>query len=557
MTSEMTHSSFSYRYRTPLGPPEERKGALPAYRRDVADGMIIEKDVAVTLRDGVRIYIDVFRPEDEQPAPPLIAWGPYGKHGHTNYHERFPNCGVKPEHFSKYCAFEAPDPGYWVPRGYAIINADPRGTWYSEGSATYLSPEEARDFLDLIEWAGTQPWSNGKVGLSGVSYLTSSQWRVAETRPPHLAAINPWEGWADTYREVVRHGGIPETFFWPYLPGRWGMSSTCVEDLALETRERPFFDDYWRSKAADFSKINVPAYIVASWTDQGMHTRGTLEGFKRIASEQKWLEVHGRKKWAYYYEPESVRRQQAFFDHFLKGVDSPLKDWPRVRLEVRERYYQGRMQSEQEWPLARTRYTSLYLDAQSHSLQLEPLIAESRCRYRSDDAAENPDQAVFNYRFDKTTDLIGHMKLRLWAAAEDAEDMDIFIATQKIDRQGKVVPFAFWAHFENGPIALGWIRASHRELDPELSTDWQPVLKHQRELKLIPGEPVCLEIEIWPSGTRFEAGESLRLVIQGSDVYKYPKPTMADRHEESVNRGYHTILTGGTYASHLLVPVIP
>jgi putative CocE/NonD family hydrolase len=288
-----------------------------------------------------------------------------------------------------------------------------------------------------------------------------------------------------------------------------------------------------------------------------MHTRGTLEGFKRIASEQKWLEVHGRKKWAYYYEPESVRRQQAFFDHFLKGVDSPLKDWPRVRLEVRERYYQGRMQSEQEWPLARTRYTSLYLDAQSHSLQLEPLIAESRCRYRSDDAAENPDQAVFNYRFDKTTDLIGHMKLRLWAAAEDAEDMDIFIATQKIDRQGKVVPFAFWAHFENGPIALGWIRASHRELDPELSTDWQPVLKHQRELKLIPGEPVCLEIEIWPSGTRFEAGESLRLVIQGSDVYKYPKPTMADRHEESVNRGYHTILTGGTYASHLLVPVIP
>ena len=243
--------------------------------------------------------------------------------------------------------------------------------------------------------------------------------------------------------------------------------------------------------------------------------------------------------------------------HFLKGIASPLQDSPKVRLEVRERYYEGSTQSEQEWPIARTHNTPLYLDAQSRSLQLEPVTAESRCRYRSDDAAEIPDQAMFNYRFDKTTDLIGHMKLRLWAAVEDADDMDIFVAVQKIDREGKVVPFAFWAHFENGPVALGWIRASHLELDPEQSTDWQPVLEHQRELKLRPGEPVCLDIEIWPSGTRFEAGEGLRLVVQGSDIYKYLKPTMADRHEDSVNRGYHTILTGGSYDSHLLVPVIP
>lgn len=82
-----------------------------------------------------------------------------------------------------------------MPKGYAIVNPDPRGTWYSEGDATFLSPQEDEDFYDLIEWAGTQPWSNGKVGLSGVSYLTSSQWRVAGLKPPHLAAINPWEGW--------------------------------------------------------------------------------------------------------------------------------------------------------------------------------------------------------------------------------------------------------------------------------------------------------------------------------------------------------------------------
>ncbi|MBF8270432.1 MAG: putative hydrolase [Gammaproteobacteria bacterium] len=508
----------------PYGPPESKQGAAPVYHRSIADNMLIERDVAVTLRDGVRLYVDVFRPVDEKPAPPIIAWGPYGKHGHTNYSDNFPNCGVKPEHFSKWCAFEAPDPLYWVAHGYAVINADKRGNWYAEGDATFLSPEEAQDFHDLIEWAGTQPWSNGKVGLSGVSYLASSQWRVAETNPPHLAAINPWEGWADTYRtyrEVVRHGGIPETFFWPYLPGRWGYSTTRVEDLALETRERPLFDDYWQSKACDFSRIQVPAFIVASWTDHGMHTRGTLEGFKQIASKHKWLEVHGRKKWAYYYEPDSVERLRQFFDRFLKGN-------------------------------ARTQYSRLYLNAGKRTLEQITREQESSCQY----AATDQQRTTFDYVFTEPTNLIGHMKLRLWAATDAGDDMDLFIAIQKLDRNGTLVPFAFWAHFDDGPVALGWLRASHRELDEKKSTAWQPVLKHQRELKLKPGEIVPLEIEIWPSGTHFDKGETLRLVIQGKDIHDYPKPVMCDRHEDTVNQGNHIIYSGGKYASYLLVPVV-
>ncbi len=330
----MQKSHPPYLFCAPLARPEDRGGAPPIYRRSVEEGMLVERDVAIALRDGVRIYADIFRPVDETPAPPIIAWGPYGKHGHTRYGVNFPKAEVDDENLSGYTAFEAPDAVYWVKNGYALINVDPRGTWYSEGDATYLSPEEAEDFYDVIEWAGTQPWSTGKVGLSGVSYLTSSQWRVAELNPPHLAAINPWEGWTDTYREVVRHGGIPETSFWPYLPTRWGHGINRVEDLRRETEEHPFYDDLWRSKTADFSRITVPAYVVASWTDQALHTRGTLEGFKHIRSKQKWLEVHGRKKWAYYYEPESVRRQQAFFDHFLKGLDTGIAGWPKVRLEV-------------------------------------------------------------------------------------------------------------------------------------------------------------------------------------------------------------------------------
>ena len=550
----MTASKFNYRFREPYGAPEDKQAAAPSYRRTVEDGMLVERDVAVTMRDGIRIYIDIFRPVDEQPAPPIIAWGPYGKHGHTNYSENFPNCGVQPEHFSKYCAFEAPDPAYWVAHGYAIINADKRGNWYSEGDATFLSPEEAQDFHDLVEWAGTQPWSNGRVGLSGVSYLASSQWRVAETNPPHLAAINPWEGWADTYREVVRHGGIPETYFWTYLPGRWGYSTTRVEDLALETRERPLFDDYWQSKACDYSRIRVPAFIVASWTDHGMHTRGTLEGFKQIASEHKWLEVHGRKKWAYYYEPDSVDRLRQFFDRFLKGDKTAMTGWPRVRLEVRNRYYDGPFIDKQDWPITGTQYTKMYLNSAQGTLETDMQEEATSCRYAA--TADNSERAQFDYVFTQATDLIGHMKLKLWAATDAGDDMDLFIAIEKLDRDGNRVPFAFWAHFDDGPAALGWLRASHRELDPERSTEYQPVLRHKQEQKIKPHEIVPMEIEIWPSGTHFDAGETLRLVIQGKDVYDPPKPVMCDRHEDTVNQGNHIIYSGGKYDSYLLIPVV-
>ena len=546
-----------YLFCAPLARPEEKGGAPPHHRRRVEDGVLIENDVAIQLRDGVTVYADIYRPADESRAPPIIAWGPYGKHGHTRYSRNFPRADVNDEHLSRYTAFEAPDPFYWVPRDYVVINVDPRGTWYSEGDATYLSPEEAQDFYDVIEWAGTQPWSNGKVGLSGVSYLTSSQWRVAELNPPHLAAINPWEGWTDTYREVARHGGIPETSFWPYLPGRWGHGVNRVEDLCRETAEHPFYDDFWGSKTADFSKVAVPAFVVASWTDQALHTRGTLEGFKHIRSEQKWLEVHGRKKWAHYYDPESVRRQQVFFDHFLKGIDNEIADWPRVRLEVRRRYYVGDFRAEAEWPIARSDYTALYLDAGSGRMTHEAVAAESGVDYDATKRGEHAGRAVFDIAFDQPTELVGHMKLKLWVATDRGDDMDLFVAIQKLDASGAVVPFAYYAQFEDGPVALGWLRVSHRELDSALSTPFQPVLRHQRELKIAPGEIVPLEIEIWPSGTRFDAGESLRLVVQGSDIYDYPKPSVYARHEDLLNEGEHVIHTGGKYDSHLLVPVIP
>ena len=541
-------NEFEYRFRPPLSAPEERGGTPPAYEMKVIDGVILEKDVPVKLRDGVTIYVDVFRPETGNAAP-LIGWGPYGKHGHTRYAVSFPKADVDQSRMSDYTAFEAPDPFDWVPRGYAIINPNPRGTWYSEGRATFLSPEEAADFADLIEWAGTRSWSNGNVGLTGVSYLTSAQWRVAELNPPHLKAINPWEGWSDTYREVVRHGGIPETSFWNYLPGRWGHSVTELEDLRLETRERPFLDAYWESKRAQLERIKVPAFVCASWTDQGLHTRGTLEGFRKISSAQKWLYVHGRKKWAHYYAPRCVEMQRAFFDHFLLGKETELSRWPKVRYEVRDAFGHGTEKSADEWPINGTRYTPLYLG--DGTLASAPTSAAAR-RY---DPTKG-EALQFDHRFAEATELVGHMALKLWVSIEAGDDMDIFIAVQKLDRERNIVPFAYYAQFENGPVALGWLRASHRELDEAASLPFLPVHKHQRELKLKPGEVVPVEIEIWPSGTRFEAGDSLRLVIKGSDIYDYPKPSVYARHEHLRNAGPQSIHVGGARESRLLVPVV-
>jgi uncharacterized protein len=546
----MSTESFETKYLPGLPPAE---GGCPPLQHRIshADGMLIEYDAAVRMRDGIEIYCDIFRPDGAGSVPVIVAWGPYGKHGPVKY-AIFPNHGVDPAWVSKYAGFEAPDPLYWTRHGYAVINVDPRGMWNSQGDATFYSAKESLDIYDLIEWAGTQPWSNGKVGMSGVSYLAIVQWRAAAERPPHLAAINPWEGVSDRYREMAYHGGIPENRFGPmWRSRRVPYSNQRVEDTVTMYAEHPLWDAYWESKTADLSKVEVPAYVVASWSDQGLHTRGTLEGFKRIRSKNKWLDVHGRKKWQYYYQPENVERLRLFFDRFLKGIENEVDSWPKVRLEVRERFYEGEIRDEPEWPLTRTRYEKLNLDAASKNMVGSSVAKPSELRYETDGRAE------FVYRFAATTELIGPMKLKLWVEAQGADDMDLFVGVQKLDAGGGLVPFSFLNALEDGPVALGWLRVSHRELDETRSTPGQPWHLHRREQRLEPGQIVPVEIEIWPSGTRFGAGEQLRVLVQATDIQQYPPGVVSMAHSVTRNVGTHVIHTGGMYDSHLLVPVVP
>lgn len=536
------------------GIPPAEGGCPPVNPRVVhADGMIIDYDARVRMRDGIEIYVDVFHPEGADLVPVIVAWGPYGKHGPVKY-DLFPKHGVDPRWNSHYAGFEAPDPLYWTRHGYAVINVDPRGMWNSHGDATFYSSQEAHDVYDLIEWAGTQPWCNGKVGMSGVSYLAIVQWRAAAARPPHLAAINPWEGVSDRYREMAYHGGIPEDRFGPMWRSRRVPYSTGrVEDTITMYADHPLFDKYWESKTPDLAQVEVPAFVVASWSDQGLHNRGTLEGYKQISSTDKWLLIHGRKKWQFYYEPDNVELLRQFFDKFLRGVDSAMDSWPRVRLEVRERFDVGDHRDEPEWPLARTEARRLYLHAERRQLLPTPAATEGEVRY----AADGTERLEFVHRFDATTDLIGPMTLRLWVEAAGSDDMDLFVAVQKTDADGEIVPFSFLNALEDGPVALGWLRVSHRELDAERSTPLQPWHTHRREELLTSGQVVPVDIEVWPSGTRFAAGEQLRLVVQGSDVYTYPPGTVSMGHSKTRNAGTHVIHMGGRYDSHLLVPVIP
>lgn len=541
-------------------PPEE--GRYPGFGHStrVEHGLVVERDVEVRMRDGVRLYVDVIRPVGKVNLPVILTYSPYGKHARKNLDMFDPgkvaggtvvDPGMKTGMVSHYTVWEGPDPVFWCEHGFAVVNADARGAWACEGTLTFNSTVEGLDGYDLVEWAAGQPWSNGRVGMSGVSYLAWSQWNVAATQPPHLCAINPWEGYSDPYRDRRMHGGMRETKFTAWWIESTAYSRSRVEDVVANSKVHPLIDGYWGDRIPDLSKIKVPLYAVVDWGDHGIHTRGTIEGFKQASSREKWLEVHGRLKWPYFYRQESLERQLRFFDHFLRNPSSDLSDWTRVNIEVRESYLVGAVRNEDSWPIERTKYSKLFLEGEQHVLSTEQFSNESEVRYDSSDG-----RAVFDYTFEVDTELTGNMALKLWMESPDADDIDVFVVVDKLDTRGERVGFPFQSMYSDGPVALGWLRASHRELDLERSTPWQPWHKHERELPIQTSEPTELDIEILPSSTLFKAGETLRLTIQGSEPFPYPEAPVAIVHEDTRNRGPHVIRTGGSTPSHLVIPVV-
>ena len=536
---------FSATHKPPLPPSD--------YAKRSEQGLTIEQNCVIPLRDGTEIFADLYRPEGaERDIPILLAWGPYGKHALTNQ-VFWPRSGVNPEWLSTLTPFEGPDPVWWGARGYGVAVVDPRGAWLSGGDFHHNGRQEAEDCADAVEWLARLPWANGRVGMSGVSYLAAIQYYVAPLKPPALAAINVWEAFSDWYREFAYHGGMLETNFLPRASDNIRYSLNRTENTWENALAHPLMDGFWQSKDVDLEAITQPAYMVASWSDMGLHLRGTIEAYARIGSEQKWLDVHGQKKWAHYYLAQSRERRLAFFDHFMRDRPTAVTAWPKVRLEIRDRHGVAEEREEAEFPLARTEFTRLYLDAGQRALTRsvsEPDAMEQ-------DAVSG--RAHFDIRFEEETEITGHASLQLWLETRGNDDADIFIALQKLDADGQEVGFTFYAFFENGPVSLGWLRASHRELDQERSRPERPVHTHLREDPMPEGEPVPLEIELWPFSVRFAAGESLRLVIAGADIYQKEEGLMLPfaLHENTRNRGSHVFHSGGSHASSLLLPFIP
>ncbi|MFS8036675.1 CocE/NonD family hydrolase [Xanthobacter sp. AM11] len=532
--------------------------------------ILFQRDVPVQLRDGVTIYTDVLRPVDAHNIPAIIAWSPYGKNVGNQHLDDFPfRMGVALGAVSELNKWEAPDPAVWCARGYAVINPDARGTYTSDGDAHCWSAQEGRDGADLVDWAGTQSWCNGKVGCAGNSWLAAAQWFIAAERPRHLAAIAPWEGLDDVYRNVVCMGGIPDPGFMDWLieltAGR-----NQIEDIVEMLARYPLFNAYWEEHAAKIEEIAVPAYVVGSWSNL-LHCQGTFDAYDRLRSP-KWLRVHDLQEWPDFYDPQNDADLARFFDYYLKGTDNGWDATPRVRMPI---YTVGPdnitllNRAEAAFPLARTRNLKLHLDAASRGLQATHPAASSQVEY----SAVEGERVVFAYHVEETLEWVGFSELVLWVEAKDADDLDIYVRIKKLGADGEPfcapnlpldaphlrqnrgeiemlthTPFRNIIFYE-GP--WGRLRASHRALDEARSTVGRPVHHHRSRAPLAPGEVVQVRIPLTPTGMQLQRGETLEVIVETENTLRLPLGNLST---QSIRAGANVIHTGGPYESYLLIP---
>jgi predicted acyl esterase len=574
-------------------------------KSEVRDGMRIDWDVPISMDDGLVLRADVFRPIEDGRYPVILTYGPYAKglafqDGYPSAWERMAeqHPDVTAGSTNKHQSWEVVDPEKWVPDGYVCVRVDSRGCGRSPGYIDHFSPRESKDFYDCIEWSGTRPWSNGRVGLNGISYYAINQWHVASLEPPHLTAMCIWEGAAEWYRDMTHHGGILCTFWANWFDmqvitvqhglGERGRRSRVTGELVCGTETlsekelaenrcdfgkeivaHPLYDDYHKARSPVWSKITVPFLSAANWGGQGLHPRGNFEGFVRAASEQKWLESHGIEHWTEFYTDYGVKLQKRFFDHFLKGLDNGWQDQPRVQLQIRSPGgFMERM--ENEWPIARTQWTRLYLNPADLSLSRSPVTAERSIEYD----ALGDGITFMSPPLEEQTEITGHSAAKLFVSSS-TRDADIFVVLRVFAPDGEEVVFQ-GAIDPHTPIGQGWLRASHRKLDPELSTEYRPYHTHDEVQALTPGEVVGLDVEIWPTSIVVPAGFRIALTVRGKD-YEYAgksggklsnfknelKGCGPFLHDDPRDRppeifsGKNTLHVGPDRAAYVLVPIIP
>jgi predicted acyl esterase len=523
---------------------------------EVRDGMQIDWDVPIEVDDGLVLRADVYRPVGDGRYPVILTYGPYAKglpfqEGYPSAWERMveQHPDVAAGSTNKYQNWEVVDPEKWVPDGYACVRVDSRGCGRTPGVIDHFAPRETKDFAACIEWAGVQPWSNGKVGLNGISYYGMNQWEVAGERPEHLAAMCVWEGASDWYRDSTHHGGILSTFWtnWydmqvktvqyglgergPVNPNTGvlvcGDETLDEAELARNRSEfgaeilaHPLEDDYHRERSGGWDALTVPLLSAGNWGGQGLHLRGNVEGFVRAPTQDKWLEMHGIEHWTHFYTDYGVAIQKRFFGHFLKGEDTGWQEQPRVLLQVRHADGTFTERAESQWPLQGTRWTRMYLDLDNGTLDGNEPTGDAVKSFE----ALGDGLTFTTPPLETETELTGPSALKLWVSSSTT-DADIFAIVRVFDPEGNEITFQ-GAIDPHTPVAQGWLRASHRKLDPERSEEYRPWHTHDEKQDLQPGEPVQLDVEILPTSIVIPAGYRIALTIQGRD-YEYAKHTGA------------------------------
>ncbi|KAE8307053.1 Alpha/Beta hydrolase protein [Aspergillus transmontanensis] len=560
-----------------------------------------------TYEKGI-LRCNVYLPKDALPYgsqryPVIATYGPYGKD--VPYEVFFKKSWdqVNPEMKSAHSSWETPDPGFWTRQGYIVVRTDERGSGQSPGELDTMSRGTSEAFFDVVEWCAEQEWSTGKVGLLGISYFAGTQWRVAARQPKGLAAIIPWEGMSDYYRDRVRHGGILSDrfidFWWKNavqpnqygMPGRaarqWG-DDTLEGDLdqdtlasnrrdqTKDTAVHKFMDeDYYQTRNFDLASIQVPLLSVANWGGILLHLRGNVIGWMRASSPYKFLRfIVGRHDLPFYY-PHSARLQLSFLDAFLK--DNDYDGWktgqqPRVHICLRkgdcgvddpERELTFPSRAEVDWPIPHTQYTKFFLTPKQ-TLSQTPDMSVGTCSYD----ALNGTPITFRYQTPSALEITGHILLRITVscsrARQDApspSDIDLFITLRKLNADGKEVHYT-GTMGDPVPIVKGWLRVSlrrvndkhpfHREYLPYrdyTSVDVQPVKE---------GKKYQADVEVWPTNTVLEPNETLVLEIAGHDtqgVGKFSHEHPDDRDPRVFDGLNHVEV--GKEASWLLLPVIP
>jgi hypothetical protein len=575
-------------------------------RRNIR-GIIKATDVKIPTRDGSFVLADVFRPADDDHYPVIMNKGFYGKAFEQNCICSEEDAREKEEEEDRFFSgnpdglqyenHESVNTSDWVPNGYVVIRVDARGVGNSPGLQAPLGRQEAEDYYDAIEWAAAQPWSNGKVGLWGMSYYAMSQHNVASLKPPHLKAMIALATDSDSYNEYLYGGGLFSEGFWTWWWKGLTKANHCGERrethwMAAAKANQFNEPEIYGPNATTFmtpeiEDVTTPVWIVGPQAGAVLHQLGSSETFRRsTAAEARKFDFID----AWFprcYTASTVAEHMRFFDHWLKGIDNGIMDDPPVRVQVRTGNAAFYTMHEHEWPLEQTQYRRWYLDGaksgwggDEHGCELMRLTSappgqEHSASYAADLDPGQPVPAPFGHLggtprwqtgisfigepVEEDLVLVGYMKAGLWVSSTTG-DMDVHVSLRVIDPEDReiryeaaVLPMDPRHIF---PVGFGSLKVSHRQLDEARSTEYWPVHTHREadHQPLREGEVVQVEFGLNPSSALVKAGCRLRVDVQPVS----PAGVPVRSYDESYHTGAtNTIHTGPDHPSYIQLPLIP